>query len=269
MQYYNYIFILLCFRNGSDVPSFIESIKGVGISSFRIVLVNSYFDDETENEIHRIAEDNDCDYYSIENKGYGFGNNFGIQKALSNYSFDYLIVANSDMLINTFDETCLSQNAVYAPLIRTLSGKSQNPYFVINNPFSEWLIYKGHRGDFKHGIFFGQAINKVLRELFLLWFRNSSKTKYNVYAAHGSFIIIPIHVLQEITPVFDENMFLFYEEAYLANKLYSLKIPIVLCKHISLTHFEDGSTKGSNIDLSPNHKISFLYYYENYRKNKG
>ena len=266
MKYYKFIFVILTYRTGSDIPLFLDSINNNIDASFKVIVVNSYYDEESLKEIELLAKNNDCDFLPIENKGYSYGNNYGIQYALSTYSFDYLVISNSDLVVNEFDESSLPNDGIVGPLITTAKGKKQNPYFAINNKISDWFIYKYYKNSQFVYLLIGQGLNKIIRELFLLLFSVSRINIKKVYALHGSFIIIPQSIIDELVPVFDDNMFLFYEEAYLGKKMNSLGMPCYLTKSISVTHFEDGSTKGSLIDLSPYYKESYLYYFEKYCK---
>jgi len=255
-----YVFVVLAFRTGRDIPAFVQSVASK-FDSYRIVVVNSFFSQQSLEEIAEIAKENDCDFIPIENKGYGYGNNVGIKYAQEHYDYEYLIVANADIEIQKADLSCLDPDVVNAPLIRTMTGKKQNPYWACRNKLGEWLIFRGFKNHSRLCLIMGQGMNKVIRELMMFCFLHSKRQRSRVYAAHGSFLIFPKTILERISPVFDENMFLYYEEAFLARKLRQMGIGIVLQKGISILHFEDGSTKGSNLDLSPYARESFLYYY--------
>ena len=259
------VFIILTYRTGQDIPGFVNSIPPEIRQNSRIIVVDSFFSEEAVASIKIIAEENGCDFLSVPNNGYGYGNNRGIEYANNHYDYEYAIVCNADIEIKQADFSLLSSEAVNAPMITTVNGKNQNPYFAVRNTFAEWLIYQGHVRQSRLFMILGQGMNKVIRELFLVLFRLSCRANSKIYAAHGSFLIFPRKVIDVIFPVFDEQMFLYYEEAYLANKLYKNKIDIVLHKAISILHYEDGSTKGSNIDLSPYSTKSYRYYYEKYR----
>ncbi len=262
---YKYVFIVLAFRTGRDIPGFIKTLSSK-FDDYKVVVVNSYYNEESLAEIRDIAFENDCDFIPIENKGYGYGNNQGIKYALENYNFDYLIVCNADIEVQKWDVGELPSEKVSAPMITTINGKKQNPYWAKSNKFGDWLIYKGHKNQSRLFMFLGQGMNKLIREIYLLSFAKSRKRVSRIYAAHGSFLIFPRKIVDRIAPVFDENMFLYYEEAYLAKKLHRNNIEIELQKDISILHYEDGSTKGSNIDLSKHASQSYIYYYEKYCK---
>lgn len=262
MKKYKLIFVVLAFRTGQDIPGFIKSISSK-IDDYRIIIVNSFYSEESLEEIHDIAVNHGCDFVPVDNKGYGYGNNKGIEYAQEHYDYDYLIVCNADIEIQKMDLAVLSPDKLNAPMITTITGKMQNPYWAHRNKLGEWLIYQGHRRRSRMSMILGQGINKLIREGFLFRFLHSNRQTANIYAAHGSFLIFPKQLIEQLQPVFDEKMFLYYEEAFLSNRLHRNNIGIVLHKGISILHYEDGSTKGSNLDLSHYASNSFLYYYEN------
>ena len=71
--------------------------------SYRVIIVNNYYDDETKDNVFNIACNYDCDFINANNDGYGAGNNRGIELAMAKYKFKYLIVSNTDIEILSFD----------------------------------------------------------------------------------------------------------------------------------------------------------------------
>ena len=94
-----------------------------------MIIVNSYYDEKTKRIFENIAQKNKYDFISVENKGYGFGNNIGIKYAIDNYQFKRIIIANPDIIIKKFDHKFLDQAiaGVYGGAITTRTGKIQNP----------------------------------------------------------------------------------------------------------------------------------------------
>ena len=140
------IIVTLVYRNYEDLIEFITSVKKHILDS-RIIIVNSYFDEDTKEKIVKIAHEYDCDFINVENKGYSHGNNCGIQYARENYDFEQIMISNPDILIEKFTlEKCNNHEAVvYAPLIFTKNGKIQNPMWVIRNSIGEYLVYVGFK----------------------------------------------------------------------------------------------------------------------------
>ena len=93
---YDFVFVVLVYRNTKDLEDFFCSLK---VPYSKVVVVNSFFDDKTEQEFQSIAQRNRADFISVPNKGYGFGNNTGCRYALENYKFKYLVISNADIEI--------------------------------------------------------------------------------------------------------------------------------------------------------------------------
>lgn len=268
-MHYRYVFCILVYRNTEDILECIKSIKEK-VNNYRILIVNSYYDDKSKIAFESIAQKTKCDFLNVENKGYGYGNNQGIQYSMQNYSFDYLIVSNPDIVIEKFNDDFLRQTkqVVVAPIINTSLGKSQNPYWLKKCPIAENSIYRGQKNKNRLFLYTGYAINKLIREIGLRLFKCSKKEEMYVYAAHGSFCIFPRLVFEKLGLLYDEKMFLFSEEAYIAHTLENNGIKTVLTKKIIIRHKENGSVKISKIDENDELRKSVVYYYEKFGLNK-
>ncbi len=265
MKRYEYVFVVLCYRNHNDLIEFTHNIPYY-YKDYKIVVVNSFFDNITESNIKKAALDNDCDFISVENKGYGYGNNRGIEYCKAHYEYDFLIIANPDVLVkkNDFDMSDIKgKMAVIAPRINTLSGKYQNPYWVVNNPICEFLNYYGYKHKRRLIIYAGVAINKLIREVYVRGINLfGDKKARKICAAHGSYIIFSRQALERLGQVYDENMFLFAEEALLAHRLRQESIPLLYAGSIRILHKENGSIGLTSIDDDAEERKSIIYYYE-------
>lgn len=261
---YTYVIVVLTYRDHSDLLELFESLKNK-FKDYKIIIVNSYYDEYSETEIRQIAIKNNCDFLSIDNKGYSYGNNKGIEYCKANYNFDFLIVSNPDIIIrkNDLDFDLYKHNeVVFAPQIVTLSKKNQNPYWAINFKAAEFFIYYGYKRKKTLILYCGLALNKIIRVFFLLIIKVFKVNKKSIFAAHGSFIIFSKKALDKINIVYDNNMFLFAEEALLAHKLKYLGINTVFTTDILILHKEDGSVGISNINENNELRKSIIYYYE-------
>jgi len=269
MKKYKYILVVLVYRNGEDLNAFFESVRKHIIDSFRIIVINSFFDNQSNKYIEDISKKNDCDFLKVDNKGYGAGNNRGIEFANQNYEYEFLIISNPDIEIKKFRHTILDNfnNSVIGPVILTKSNKNQNPYWYCDNHLTEYLMYKGFKKRHKNLIYLGIILNKIIREAFLLIFK-ASKMRYNrVFALHGSFVIFTSNVLKKIRLPYDEDMFLFAEEAYLAHLLSMNNLHSYITKDIEVYHKEDGSIKYSKINEGEEARKSVITYYEKLNAN--
>lgn len=254
------VFIVLTYRNTEDLEVFVRSTKKKIKENYKIVVVNSFYDIETNKLMKQIAEEGMCDFIEVENKGYGYGNNRGVEFAIKQYDFNFIIISNPDIEIQDFDYNLIRKNksAIFAPNIKTLNGKSQNPYYPYNIKLIHDLKYKGYFNNQKPYIFGAIILNKILRQFFLIKNKFSKSELKQVYATHGSFLIVGNEVFQKMYPLYLEEMFLFSEEVYLAYKAKKNGVKSFYVPKLKILHKEDGSINISNIDVSSNAKESYL-----------
>ena len=265
MKKYEYVFVVLVYRNTSDLISFFKSLN---LSNYKVVVVNSYYDEMTDGEFRKIAQANDADYITVENKGYGAGNNAGCRYALENYEFSHLIISNADVTVENWDKEVidLQGDRIIAPDVRTLSGKRQNP----NIPFKpsgllERIEYKFFKNRHSKLIYMTYIISRLKKLLF--YFRNSIVSgPRRIYSPHGAFLIIPYNVISKLHPLFNEEMFLFNEERHLARLAEENNVEVVYVPQIRIKHMEDGSVSTINTRLFDLMSASYQVYYEYWNK---
>lgn len=261
---YKYVFVVLTYRNTQDIIDLLGSINEY-VNNFKVIVVNSYYDDETAKSIESIATKNDAVFINIENKGYSYGNNRGIEYALNNYEFDWLIIANPDTVIKKFDFSTLDAKlpAVIAPEISNLRNHKQNPMRKSISKLSLKMQYKGFKKNNKRLIYSGILIAKI-KDMFTVCKRAEYNKKLKqIDAAHGSFVVFSKYVFDKIGLPYDENIFLFGEEGVLSVRTRAAGIPTYYFKDISVLHKEDGSMKFRG-DISDHLAKANLYVCENY-----
>ena len=263
MKKYDFIYVVVLYKNAKDVEELRESIIRQN-RSYRIVLVNNYADEKSLYDIRKLATKfDDVDLVEEENRGYGAGNNVGIEFAVKHYKFDYIIICNSDTVIEKFDVDVLappSKSAIYAPEITCKTGKKQNPHWVSYSPLAEKLQYIACKHENVFLDYLAIALLKIPRIIFQKIYSNSEGKI--IYSAHGAFLILSSAAVEKLRPLFDENMFLFYEEVYLANRAKEKGVPTFYVSQIKVFHKEDGSMKLANVNQRRIAHQSVVYYYE-------
>lgn len=260
------VFVLLVYRNTKDLTEFLKSAKTLSCS-WKAVVVNSFFDEMSRADAERVAHENGCAFMNVENKGYGSGNNHGISAALKQFESRYIIVANPDTVIEKFALTRLDPmgRAIIGPKITRRDGRNQNPLHEKRNLIVlifRWMFAKtGLLFFFLVSIFF----NKLEKAIFG---KSNHPGPRKVYALHGSFIIFPSTVLQEVGgSIFDERMFLFCEENHIAELARKHRIPMFYDPELCIRHKEDGSIGLEN--LRSNHftitRRSLQVFFKNWR----
>lgn len=264
-----FVFVVLVYRNVEDIVDLLKSIKKQ-VSDYKAIIVNNFFDDITKRQFEEIADKYHCDFINCENRGYGAGNNAGIRFAVEKYEFDYLIISNPDIVIRAFPEDEIRQYGagVLGCAIHNLAHKNQNPMLAKNNRLATKLLYKGLKEKSGLWIFGGQAINRIQRDCARYLLSKKKKRDRKIYQVHGSFLIFSSSVIEKIGAPYDEKMFLFGEEGYLAYLLEQKNIPSYYCPEVQVLHKEDGSMKFRN-DVDEECRKASIYFFENYYFNRG
>ena len=262
---YNFIFVVLVYRNTGDLKNFFANFT---LPNSKVVVVNSYYDDKSEEDFKKIAEEHDADFISVPNKGYGAGNNRGVEYALKFYDFHYLVISNADIIIKDLNFSKVEKygNVIIAPEIRNANGKRQNPSVPFKpSRLREYLHYWIIRDEHYKLIwllFIWSRLTKIFYYIICQW-------KKSIFSAHGAFLIIPKDIIGCLVPMNDERMFLFNEEEHLGRLASSKGIKTYYAKDIKIFHKEDGSMKVANINQMKQAGLSYMIYYENWIKFKN
>lgn len=244
-------FVLLSYRNSEDPEACLDSINA-SMSGFEVhaYVVDSFYDEASSGSIEQVTNLRKASYIRVENKGYGYGNNIGIDRARKDFRPDYYVVCNPDTLIERFPQGILQDIAavvgkpseeayIISPDIRNLNGKHQNPLVVSPSESFSKGIYSGYKNNDKLLRTFWFGCNRLKREVFIK--RHANDLVAEVYAPHGSFIIFSARAIEMFAPVFDESIFLFGEELLLAWDAACMGVKVYYCPRISIRHKEDGS----------------------------
>ncbi|HFR3809703.1 TPA: glycosyltransferase, partial [Streptococcus suis] len=189
-EYYKHILVVLVYRNTTDILDFIDSVNK-NITESKIIIVNSYYDDESLELVRKIANSNNCDFINVENKGFSYGNNIGLKYALDNYDFDFVTCSNPDVVINKFEDKILTEypDSIYGPEITTINGRKQNPMVIFKNDFINKLIYYSYTKNIRFFFILAVACSKVLRFVGRCSYAVKNMNSYPVFQLHGCFII--------------------------------------------------------------------------------
>jgi hypothetical protein len=258
-NHFNIIFIVVVYKNTTDIIGFLESLKNLQNCTFKVIIVNSFYNLYTEKKFKQISKTNKCDFMTVDNMGYGEGNNKGINYAKLKYKFDYLIVSNPDIQLIEFDYHNLFKftSCVIAPQIITSKNKNQNPYYLFKLDLLEFIYYI----SFKYRIRLLRLLPILIHKLFRLVVNFFYSKSMRIYAAHGSFVIYHCNVLKLNDIKYNKKMFLFAEENYISELLRFNSISSYYTKSIKVKHHENGSVgylENKIFDIS---RLSFIVYY--------
>lgn len=267
MKKYKYLFVVLVYKNIDVLRDFFLSLN---LHDFKVIVVNSYYDEQSLNECKEVSIANHADFLPIENKGFGYGNNVGTKYAMDKYEFDYLILSNSDIHILDLEylNSLSDYQGIIAPQTKMVSGKNQNPNAPCRISLNFYLFHIAYKYNLKVILRIAQAIGRLFRELFLIYSRYSKQKIYKVYSCHGSFIIFSQYAVKRLYPFFCDEMFLYNEELYLAEKARSYQIPICYIPKIRILHMEGASSSNDTEVGFNNNKRSYEIFYNHLINNK-
>lgn len=255
--FYEVVFVVLVYRNVDVLKGFFHSLTLP--FTYKVIVVNSYCDEASDRSCRVISEQNDADFLSVPNKGFGAGNNVGCHYAMEHYQCRYLILSNSDIVVRDLGNLHLAteEKAVYAADVQMENGHRQNPHLPFRVGLYLKLLDLSYRKKSETLMSIAFAFNRVLRELVLLWTKLNGGRKVKVFSAHGSFIVFTFQAAKDLYPIFNEEMFLYNEELYLAHRCRMLQIPVYYDPRLMVTHLEGASsTKESN--AWKNHEDSYM-----------
>lgn len=262
---FRYVFVILVYKNIDVLKEFFASLY---VDDCHIVVVNSYYDDDTLKDCKKTAYLNNADFISIENKGFGYGNNVGTEYVMENYEFEYLILSNSDIHVKKIKalDKLEDDMAVIAPYTHLPEGKVQNPNIPwrINCMFD--LLKKAYDTDSRIRLAIPHMMTRLSREFFKIYRLFVRKNFYKIYSCHGSFIIFTKKAVERLFPFFDDRMFLYNEELYLAENCRKKDVSVYYCPQIDILHLEGAST-GHELGFERN-KESFSILYDWMKKNR-
>ena len=183
----------------------------------------------------------------------------------NHYEFEYVIISNPDIVVEKRISD-IPDAEIIAPKIVAASGKNQNPMMIREVKLADYFIYRGIKNNIILLFYGGIALKKITNKLCMFFNKNN---KYiNIFAAHGSFVIIRKNVIECIQPLYDENMFLFAEEGVLAQRCRKEGFCTIYDSEIEINHKEDGCMKLADFSINNELKKANIYYYENYILNK-
>lgn len=256
--------IILNYNSKKDTIRYVNEIKEYKCLNTIIVVDNNSSNQGEFEELETLKSENIYVIKSDKNGGYSYGNNFGLKFLETlNQDYDYVVISNPDVEVseNAF-ECCfkeLEENekvAVCAPIMLNGNGEHiRRSSWKIRLPGIDMVN--------------SSRLNEVL---FYKWFRNGEykeedykNSRLEVECVSGAFFVIKYNLFKQIG-YFDDNVFLFYEEDILANKLKKLGYKEISLNNISFKHFESQSiNKALNyFNKIKRLQISKMYYQKTY-----
>lgn len=250
-------FVILNYNSFDDTKRLLNQLIAFKIDNLKIVVVdNNSSKDGIEEIITEFSPIRNIHFIkNTDNSGYGAGNNIGIEY-LSQKGLRYIIISNPDVRISSadtiksiLDSILQYKAAVVAPQIYNLNSELLN-----HNQRSRPSSKEIRKFRLKHQYYTRYIYYFLLIILIIIkggnWKRVPKKIKHDknislseVYRVHGSFFMLDLNyfIKNNLYPIFDKNIFLFYEEYVIAEKVRKYNGKILVLDAISIIHEEDSS----------------------------
>jgi hypothetical protein len=203
-------------------------------------------------------------YKTKENLGYAGGNNFGIKKALN--KFDYILVANNDILVDPnfltklFKETIKNPNTILSPKIYFAPGFEywKDKYTEEEKGKVIWAM--GGKIDWNNVYGSNIGIDEVDHGQY-------DKDQPNIDFLSGCCFLVSTTILKKIG-LFDEKYFLYLEDADLTIRAKKAGFELKVIPDSIIWHLNSGSSS-PNSSLQDyfitRNRLNFGFRYASFR----
>lgn len=218
--------VILNYNDYETTSKYIDMIKNYK-SLNHIVIVDNNSNDGSYDKLSKISSNKISVIKTDKNKGYAYGNNYGINHLNEKMDVDYIIISNPDIIVEEKVIKKLQKDmdnnediSVIFPVIEQLGEKVRG-----------WRL-----PTIKDEIL--QNINYVQRKV-----KEGLKYKEEKYSGHltkvdvvpGCFFMVRKNIMKLIGN-FDDSTFLYYEENILAKKLMNVDKKSYIDNEVSVTH---------------------------------
>lgn len=253
--------VVLNYNDADTTLDLLKRIEPMEIID-QIVLVDNK---STDNSLERLKEQESNKVHVVcakKNGGYGSGNNVGIEYLRKNYSCDYIIIANPDVIfdesvikkmINEFDE----DTVIVAPL--TLNSKKERQLPIA------WKVPTVK----DYFLFSSIVLNKIFKPFqYPTQFFNTDICE--VDCVQGCLFMLNNSLIED--KLYDENIFLFFEESCIGKAIKEKGYKTKLLMNVDYIHNHSVSINKAFNSEARKRKItldSFYTYFEDYYSLSG
>lgn len=256
--------IILNYNDSDTVIEYIHRIKDY--KSFdRIVIVDNCSPDGSYEKLKEYQSDKIHVIKTDGNKGYAYGNNFGVHYLEEKKEYyDYITISNPDISVD--DET-VRKTIEFLSTHKDVAVATPTMYMSDGNmsPLAGWKERKLDSDIRDSSMILTRMKNRPHVECYdKSYFRGEYSY---VDCVPGSFFIIKYDVFADVQ-YFDENTFLFFEEDILGKKLKNKGYKVVVLNKLQFIHFES-ITINKNLKYLKKYKAlqkSKRYYHKTYNE---
>jgi N-acetylglucosaminyl-diphospho-decaprenol L-rhamnosyltransferase len=231
MIMHNCSFIILNYNSASLTIKLSKQVSTFDCIQ-QIIVIDNCSSDDSLNKLQQETIEKVHIYKTESNKGYGAGNNFGIEIARKNYQSDICIIANPDIEVteNTLKEMlkCMDQhdNCAAVTAVQIMNGRlaTRNVWDV---PSKAYSIF---HGLFLTGFLLDRKMDRKIHEQ-----QNSSDRYLECDCLAGSLVMVNSQMFEEVGG-YDQSIFLYMEESVLGYKLKKAGYKSYLCNQVEYKH---------------------------------
>ena len=248
--------VILNYNDSTTTINLLDKIKSFHLLN-RIIVVDNCSKDNSYQALKEFEDSKIKVIQSTRNGGYGYGNNLGIKYLKEIDNPDFILIANPDVqftenVINQMIENTSDDVALIAPLTLDMSGNVQLPV--------AWKVPR--LKDFF--LFSSIVLNKLFKPMSYTkdYFQ---KDICEVGCVQGSFFMINAKNIGD--RIYDENIFLYFEESCLGKMFQDLGLKTILLTNVTYIHAHSASinkTIKSEVNKRRIMLDSFLQYFKDY-----
>lgn len=230
-----------------------------------IVVVDNGSTDDSLKQLQALADEKIQVISAQKNSGYGAGNNIGVRYAVEHNQATHVLIANPDILVS--EDTLLKllsmfENHCDRGIVTAVMEDVQYPDLVNAWPLRGFIRELLSTGPISRRVF------KRFLEYPRAYFRDKRGAKKAVYVdvVHGSMLMVDGEKFLECGG-YDEGIFLYQEEAVLAQRMRTAGYRTVLILNRHYDHEHSASirkTYKSMLNRQMLREESTLYYMKNY-----
>lgn len=221
------VFVIINYNTKALAEKLVANVKDYQSIS-KILIVDNASTDDSYQELKKLENDRIEVIQAKENKGFSAGMNIGAKRAIELFSKCDIIFSNTDIIISSEETIEILQTALKMRRVAVAS-----PVVFQENTISRgWKIPSA-----KEEILINlPGIGKKFQKKYMFYDEDHYKGKYSyVEAVSGCFFMIKSEALKRVN-YFDENVFLYYEENILGEKLRNSSYTLVICNEALIIH---------------------------------
>lgn len=248
--------ILLNYNSSDDCRkcvSFLKRQQGIGLE---IIIVDNCSREDDCIEVKKLCQEQGCTFIQAsENRGYNAGNNIGLRYA-GEKDYEYALIANPDMEFPQEDYVS-----------RLVAAMKQNKEIVVCG--SDIVDIDNHHQNPMFKDAFSHDINGLIKTIYKQKTTDTTGSvedyKNNHYCTKvsGCCLLLRMDFIKQIG-YFDENIFLYCEEAILSRQVEIARKKMYYMAEIQAIHSHISSMKGNPIRRFESWRTSRIYFIDKY-----